>query len=251
MSFIYRCFPRGWPFLLGILAPFGITYIFNLVVFVIVVVTVQRHRNRIHGKMFKPKNFMKTIVVTFVLAVMFGVGWIFGVLGSAGLGPVISKACQFTFIAVVGFQGCLIFLLQPCRSTDARDEWKSWLDNLTCHARLFQQHGSTSRGSQDRNVHLSSQTPTPGNDRGQRSGIISIEKRFGYKAHLSDGTSGAHANNPMALENLNPANVEQFGLSDSYSSSKPQIPSEMDSSTSLSGNQPHSDSVVFKNELTN
>lgn len=120
--------------------------------FMIILVSVLRHGNNKDDKEPKLKKLLKRAVITFVLLIMFGVGWIFGVLGSTGVPDVIGIASQFTFIFVIGFQGLLIFLLHPCRSKDARLEWKRWFYYLTCRVQKYQDLLKQSVQSKGRSV---------------------------------------------------------------------------------------------------
>lgn len=136
---ILSCFPRQWPSRLGIITPFGVIYIFNMIMFMIILVSVLRHgSSKGSKKETKLKKLVKRAIITIVLAIMFGVGWIFGVLGSSGLPSVISRVCQFIFIFVITFQGFFIFLLHPVRSKDAREEWKKWVYYVTCRAQAYE-----------------------------------------------------------------------------------------------------------------
>ena len=134
----HSCFPRQWPSRLGIITPFGVIYIFNIIMFIRILVSVLRHGNNKGEKEDKYKKNLKRAFITFVLAIMFGVGWVFGVLGSSGLPPAISIACQFTFIFVITFQGLFLFLLHPCRSKDAREEWRRWFYYATCRTEAYE-----------------------------------------------------------------------------------------------------------------
>jgi hypothetical protein len=84
--------------------------------------------------MSKPKKVIKTTTLTFNLAIMFVIGWVFGILGYpfVDLEPTVGRVCQFIFIVIVGFHGFFIFLLQPCRSQDARNVWIKWFYYITC-----------------------------------------------------------------------------------------------------------------------
>lgn len=177
--------------------------------FSIVLVTVHRHRSRLDGGQSKPKRVVKTVVVTFVLVIMFGVGWIFGILGTTGfVHPGFSRTFQFAFIVVVGLQGFFFFLLQPCRSRDARNEWKKWLSCCihqqgTVSLDRGGQHSSSTPGdsnpSFDTSIHGSTKVKK---SRGKPTLKASIAKRFGYKPnHLDNLYGGAHFENPVALVN--------------------------------------------------
>lgn len=144
-----RCFPTKWPSYFGIITPFSIVYIFNTVMFFIILFSVLRHGNK-DGKETKLRKLLKKAIITFVLAMMFGVGWVFGVLGSTGLPETIRRPSQILFVIIVGFQGLLIFLLHPCRSRDARQEWKKWFFYATCRSKAYHEHLKLSKQFQAR-----------------------------------------------------------------------------------------------------
>lgn len=185
---------------------------------------------------------------------MFIVGWVFGVLGSRSVvsEPTLSRVFQFLFIAIVGFHGLLIFLLQPIRSKDARNVWIKWFYYLTCRPHLYHQRGKIpGKSLNSRGVHHPSSTQLDSNPPGAHTaatlansdlgfnrgeGIMSsIARRFGYRSNRSDEahvTANTHAENPTALQGTytksNPAvakEVEECGsnetLSTSYSSFAP------------------------------
>ena len=136
-----------------------------MIMFVIILVSVLRHRNR-NAEASKCKKAAKNISVSLVLATMFGVGWIFGVLGSPALsfGDVVGGVFQYTFIAVAGFQGFMFFLLFPCRSKHAREVWKKWFYYATCRPRIYKENlrvlKTKSKGKYIKN---SASTPADGN----------------------------------------------------------------------------------------
>ena len=105
--------------------------------FGIILVNTLRHVHKSTSKVTKLKKLVRKATITFVLALMFGVGWVFGVLGSTDLPDFVSVPSQYTFIAVAGLQGLFIFLLHPCRSKEAREEWKKWFYYLTCRSQEY------------------------------------------------------------------------------------------------------------------
>lgn len=131
-----RCFPAGWPLYFGVIAPFAVVYAFNTVVFVIILVTILRRKD--NNEISSWQKGLRKALVAIVLVLMFGIGWIFGVLGS-GDEEAVSIFFQFLFIFIVGFQGFLIFLIYPCRSKDARAEWKKWVYYVTCRSQLYKE----------------------------------------------------------------------------------------------------------------
>lgn len=153
------CFPQSWPLYLGVITPFAIVYTFNLVVFTIILVTVLRRKNK-NEKMSSTAKKMKKAFIALVLTLMFGIGWIFGILGSdEGNAP--SILIQFVFIIIVGCHGLFVFLLYPCRSKDARDQWKKWCYYVTCRRQLYEERNKVSiqRHLRDRPSQHSSSTP--------------------------------------------------------------------------------------------
>ena len=106
--------------------------------FIVILVSILRRRDNNEASNLQ-KGLRKALVAV-VLVLMFGVGWIFGVLGSEDE-EAVSILFQFLFIFIVGFQGFLIFefLTYPCRSKEARAEWKKWVYYVTCRSRLYKE----------------------------------------------------------------------------------------------------------------
>ena len=132
-----------WPLYVGVITPFAIIYALNVVVFLIIVSVVLRRKERNPNISNTKKNMRKAFIV-FILALMFGIGWAFGILGSEGSNS-LSIVFQFLFIITVGCQGLLIFLLYPCRSKDARDLWKKWFNSAICYLHDEQSKSSTQK----------------------------------------------------------------------------------------------------------
>ena len=132
------------------ITPFTIIYILNVIVFLIIVSIVLRRKDRNENKS-NPRKKMRKAFIVFVLALMFGIGWAFGILGSEDRN-VLSIVFQFLFIIIVGCQGLLIFLLHPCRSKDALNLWKKWFCGVTC------MHQDEARKT---SIQISRDQPTP------------------------------------------------------------------------------------------
>ena len=165
--------------------------------FVIILVSVLRHGTKKDGKESKMKRLMKKAIITLVLAVMFGLGWIFGILSSIPL-DVISIPFSVLFVIIVAFQGLLIFLLHPCRSKDAREEWKKWFHILTCRSQTYQNQLKQSKQSKNQSSDHSSSSSTSNtfnpNRRGSNQPTLSstadsIAARYGYNRRRSSDQS--------------------------------------------------------------
>ena len=160
--------------------------------FFIILFSVLRHGSKKDGKKGKLQKLMKKAIITIVLVVMFGVGWIFGILGSSGIPVYISYPCQIVFVVVVGFQGLLIFIVYPCRSKDAREEWKKRYYYVTCRRNTYNEVLKLSKQSAAKSNEHSSTTFTT--DRGVKkrvseqsisSSASTLKAKFGYKRDRS------------------------------------------------------------------
>jgi hypothetical protein len=175
---------------LGVIAPFGVIYSFNTIMFIIIVVAVLRQKNKnANHKVSKLKRIIRNATITFVLAIMFGVGWIFGILGSDfGQGRVVSLLFQFLFIIFVGFQGFLIFVLYPVRSKKARDEWRKAFYYVTCRQKQYKA-AVRSRHSKGQNNEPSS-GPSGGNPTSSTA-VSSTGGTIGHRPRAHDVSRGS------------------------------------------------------------
>ena len=128
-----------------------------------------RHTNMDDGS--KKSEFRRNALVGLILAVTFGLGWIFGLLGTTDLPNAVRLPSVYLFTILVGTQGLLIFVLRVLRSNDVRSEWKKWFYILTCridsysksshlkakHSGLQGSSGATLQGEQH---HISSKSTT-------------------------------------------------------------------------------------------
>ena len=161
--------------------------------FFIILFSVLHHSSKKDEKDGKLQKLMKKAIITIVLVVMFGVGWIFGILGSSGIPVYISYPCQIVFVVVVGFQGLLIFIFYPCRSKDTREEWKKWYYYVTCRQNTYNEvlKLRSKQSVAKSNEHSSTAFTT---DKGVKkrvseqsisSSASTLEAKFGYKRDRS------------------------------------------------------------------
>ena len=73
----------------------------------------------------------KNAVIAFSLAVLFGLGWGFGLAASGTPSEEATFVFQLLFTIFVGCQGVLIFILHGIRKEGARNEWKKWFSTVT------------------------------------------------------------------------------------------------------------------------
>ena len=110
-------------------------YIFNWIMFAVIVVSVCKHisssnkcscldasNEKLFGG-FSVQNF----IITLVLSITLGLGWGCGFLATSHDVLPIVIIFQGTFTVVVGIHGVLLFILHGIRNPDARALWKSML----------------------------------------------------------------------------------------------------------------------------
>lgn len=139
MLFIPSCRPVKWPFYFGIVAPFVLIFIFNVLIFIVVVWSLLKsthQRKKLTELKLKMINeYKKLAVIVFTLTILFCFGWAFAFLIPTDLhndGVVISTVAQYIFSVLVGFHGVLIFILYALRSPEVRQVWKYWFVKYVC-----------------------------------------------------------------------------------------------------------------------
>ena len=73
----------------------------------------------------------KNATIAFSLAILFGLGWGFGLAASGTPSVEATFILQLLFTIFVGCQGLLIFFLHGVRKAEARNEWKKWFSTVT------------------------------------------------------------------------------------------------------------------------
>ena len=128
----------GIPFYTGTIAPFVFIYIFNWVVFIIVMVSII-HKNcqqlSLKGSAKNPSSAISSrrqFMITIVLSVLFGLGWGIGFLATEKIhNTSIRDMFASLFIIIASFHRLLIFILYCALSKDAREEWLKWFFKAT------------------------------------------------------------------------------------------------------------------------
>lgn len=118
------------------MAPFGIIYIMNWIIFVIIMASLLRKKRNM-GKT-DDKTMMTKLkqqfIIALTLSLLFGLGWGVGFTATTSIpSSGVSFTLQAIFIFLTGFQGLLIFIMYCLRSEEARTEWKVWVTIVTCH----------------------------------------------------------------------------------------------------------------------
>ena len=107
------------------MVPFVIIYLFNWIIFVIIIASLLRRK--FSSKQENTKSFIKEqLIIAITLFVLFGLGWGLGLFLTQGIFAQKSVRDIFAslFVIVTTFQGLFIFIMHCLRSKDIRDTWK-------------------------------------------------------------------------------------------------------------------------------
>ena len=126
VQFTCRCRVHGIPFYVGLIAPFIIIYLFNWVVYVIILCSLfckYSCKKEDDDRSSRVRTRHQLIsAVTF--SVLFGLGWGIGLIATEG---VQRKAVHYLFSAIfiicTAFQGVMVFCLQTLRSKEVKNTW--------------------------------------------------------------------------------------------------------------------------------
>ncbi len=123
----YSCRATEWPFYFGFIAPFILLHVFDWIMFVIILASIIKHnKNSVQSKDVR-KSHRDNVIIALSLAVVFGLGWGFGLLTTSSSIRALTATFQTIFSVFVGTQGVLLFLLHGLRDSDVRELWKEWL----------------------------------------------------------------------------------------------------------------------------
>ena len=123
------CRVYGYSFYIGLLVPFGVIYIMNWVIFILIFASLLRRPNvrketSNNGNLHKLKeNFM----IALGLSLLFGMGWVIGLLATSDLPDAVRYPAEWVFTLTTAFLGVYLFILYVVRSPEARKLWKRWL----------------------------------------------------------------------------------------------------------------------------
>ena len=117
---MYSCFPEDFPLYIGVVVPFAVIYIFNVIMFVLILLSVSYSDINVEDAIECRQNALSGLI----LAVTFGLAWIFGLLGTSGLPSAVRLAFIYLFGILVGIQGLLTFVLRVLRQEDILNELK-------------------------------------------------------------------------------------------------------------------------------
>ena len=126
-----RCRPLGVQFWVGFVAPFGAIYLFNCVLFVVIICSISRQQAKMSGATGNKElelTFKKRLVISVTLSILFGLGWAIGLAGTRSLSVnYLRYSFQIVFVVLSAFQGLFIFIAYGLRLQKVRLIWLKWL----------------------------------------------------------------------------------------------------------------------------
>ena len=122
---------HGYSFWIGLLVPFGIIYIMNWVIFILIFASMLCRPNvrkeiSNNENLYKLKNYM----IALGLSLLFGISWAFGLLTSSDIPNAMRYPAEWIFTLMNTFLGVYLFVLYIIWSPDARKVWKRV---ICCH----------------------------------------------------------------------------------------------------------------------
>ena len=137
--------------------------------FIVILTSIVRHKYNISKNIDKIKENTKahkdSLIIALSLAVVFGLGWGFGLLTTSSSIHGLTTTFQVIFSIFVGAQGVLLFLLHGVRNSDVRGVWKGWLTSFgtttgLSYVKLSSPNKSTTRTPETANISQTSGTAT-------------------------------------------------------------------------------------------
>ena len=126
MLFQYSCRVDGYSFYFGVLLPFGLIYLFNWLVFIVIFTSLSSRPNMTkevgRGKS-SHRKLKESLWVAIGLSLLFGLGWGIGLLASSRLPSYLRILFEWLFTLLTAFQGLVIFAIYCLRAADVRTFW--------------------------------------------------------------------------------------------------------------------------------
>ena len=123
-------------------------YVFDWIMFVVILVSVIKNKHnsqKLKSNESSTKLHKENLIIALSLAVVFGLGWGFGLLTTSSSIEGLTTTFQVIFSIFVGAQGALLFLLHGVRNPDVRAVWKGWWKSLGSFTRLASVTSSSSK----------------------------------------------------------------------------------------------------------
>lgn len=126
---LHSCRAEKYPFWFGLVLPFVAIYIFNWIVFFLIMWSLLKLKK--HSAASNKLKIREKAIIAIGLATVLGLGWGFGLLATSSGLQGLTLTFQIIFSIFVGCQGLFLFILHGVRSAEARKEWKLWYSTVS------------------------------------------------------------------------------------------------------------------------
>ena len=118
------------------IVPFLIIYLFNWVVFIIIIVSLLRKTLQSDIKTKNNNNITfvrQQLIITVTLSILLGLGWGIGLLATQDIhtNKTVRDLFAALFVIITAFHGLFIFIMHCLRSKEVRNTWKRWFYGAT------------------------------------------------------------------------------------------------------------------------
>ena len=122
----------GAAFYIGLIVPFILIYLFNWVIYIVILCTLVFRNCRKKADKDTRKLIKQNLLAAVMLSVLFGLGWGIGLAATTGIPNVgVRDFFSALFILCTAFQGVMVFCLQTVRSKEVRNVWSKWFYRAT------------------------------------------------------------------------------------------------------------------------
>ena len=114
--------------------PFLIIYLFNWIVFIIILVCLLQKNYQSKSKKDTKTSFLhQQLIIAITLSVLFGLGWVIGLFATQDIhtNKTTRDILAALFVVFTAFHGLFIFMMQCLRSKDIRNSWKRCFFGVT------------------------------------------------------------------------------------------------------------------------
>ena len=117
------------------IVPFLIIYLFNWVVFIIIIVSLLRKTFQSDIKTKNNNNITfvrQQLSIAVTLSIMFGLGWGIGLLATQDIhtNKTVRDLFAALFVIITAFHGFLIFIMHYLCSEQVTITWKQWFSSM-------------------------------------------------------------------------------------------------------------------------
>eukprot|EP00731_Ephydatia_muelleri_P032625 Em0024g169a len=121
------CRASELPFYLGFITPFLGIYVFNWIMFTMIIVSLCKQSARSATGKAGNGHKLRNVLIAAGLALVLGLGWGFGLAASSNNINALACSFQFLFSVFVSCQGLLLLFVHGVRNKNATKVWRSWV----------------------------------------------------------------------------------------------------------------------------